>query len=42
MAEVSILLPSLRRDAVLLRIQEFSATNANVDYEIVVVSPFAI
>lgn len=38
--EVSIILPSLRRRAVLKRIREFAVTNRSVDYEIIVVSPF--
>jgi GT2 family glycosyltransferase len=42
MPEVSIILPSLRREAVLQRVQEFSLTNQRVDYEIIVVSPFAV
>ena len=42
MPEVSIILPSLRPEAVLQRIKEFSITNKDVDYEIVVVSPFTI
>ena len=39
---ISILLPSLREEAVLERIEEFSLTNSNVDYEIIVVGPFTI
>lgn len=42
MPEVSIILPSLRPTAVLQRIKEFSITNRDSDYEIVVVSPFTI
>jgi len=40
--EVSIILPSLRPDAVRQRIKEFAATNGDVDYEIIVVSPFIL
>jgi len=42
MAEISIILPSLRPEMVLKRINEFSVTNPGADYEIVVVSPFAV
>ena len=42
MKEISILLPSLRPEAVARSIREFSETNSNVDYEIVVVSPFQV
>jgi GT2 family glycosyltransferase len=42
MAEASVLLPSLRPDAVARVIGEFARTNATADYELVVVSPFAI
>src|SRR5215813_11581987 len=42
MPEIAILLPSLRRSAVSRRIIEFSATNPDVDYEIVIVSPFQV
>lgn len=42
MPEVSITLPSLRREAVLRMIKELSMTNGNVDYEIIVVSPFTV
>lgn len=42
MPEVSTILPSLRPDAVKQRIEEFAATNGNVDYEIIVVSPFIL
>jgi len=40
MKEISILLPSLRPEASELSIREFETTNPNVDYEIVLVSPF--
>jgi len=40
MPELSILLPSLRRDAARQRIEEFAQTNGDTDYEIVLVSPF--
>lgn len=40
MAELSILLPSLRPDAVQRKVEEFLSTNADVDYELVIVSPF--
>jgi hypothetical protein len=40
--EISILLPSLRPEALAKSIQEFADTNSNVDYEIVVVSPFEV
>ncbi len=42
MPEVSITLPSLRPEAVLQRIKQFSMTNKGVDYEIIVVSPFPV
>jgi GT2 family glycosyltransferase len=42
MPEVSITLPSLRRDAVIRTIKEFSVTNGDIDYEILVVSPFPV
>jgi len=42
MPEVSITLPSLRPEALLQRVKEFSITNKDVDYEIVVVSPFTV
>lgn len=42
MKEISILLPSLRPEAVKQRIKEFAQTNSDVDYEIIVVSPFEI
>jgi glycosyltransferase involved in cell wall biosynthesis len=42
MPEVSIILPSLRLDAALRTIKEFSVTNGNIDYEILVVSPFPV
>lgn len=40
--EVSILLPSLRPDAVALKVKQFQETNPDMDYELVVVSPFEI
>lgn len=42
MAELDILLPSLRRDAALQRIREFEQTSREVDYRIILVSPFAV
>lgn len=42
MPEISITLPSLRPEATLQRVKEFSATNGDSDYELVIVSPFAI
>lgn len=42
MSEISILLPSLRPQAVFRSIDEFLLTNPGVDYEIVVVSPFKV
>ncbi len=42
MPELSILLPSLRYEEVTKRIAEFARTNPYVDYEIIVVSPFAV
>jgi len=42
MKEISILLPSLRPEMVKRRIEEFAQTNPNVDYEIIVVSPFKV
>ncbi len=42
MKEISILLPSLRPEMVKRRIEEFAQTNSNVDYEIIVVSPFKV
>ena len=42
MAELSILLPSLRPDAVRRKVEEFLLTNADVDYELVIVSPFKV
>ncbi|MEM2915519.1 MAG: glycosyltransferase [Candidatus Bathyarchaeia archaeon] len=42
MAEISILLPSLRPEAVLQRVEEFKETNDGVDYEIIIVSPYSI
>ncbi|MGK7903695.1 MAG: glycosyltransferase family 2 protein [Hormoscilla sp.] len=42
MPELSILLPSLRRENTIKRIEEFSQTNGEVDYEIIVVSPFVV
>jgi GT2 family glycosyltransferase len=42
MKEISILLPSLRPELIKQRIEEFAQTNPNVDYEIIVVSPFRI
>ena len=39
---VSILLPSLRPQAVAKRVLEFETTNPNCNYEIIVVSPFSI
>jgi GT2 family glycosyltransferase len=42
MPEVSILLPSLREQQVLRRLEEFSETNRELDYEIIVVSPFSV
>ncbi len=40
--EISILLPSLRPELLKRSIQEFDSTNSNVDYQIVVVSPFKV
>ena len=40
--DISILLPSLREDLLKRTIEEFAKTNFNVNYEIVVVSPFPI
>jgi len=40
--ELSILLPSLRPDAVARKVKEFSETNTDVDYELIVVSPFDV
>lgn len=42
MAEISILLPSLRPEAVSRRVKEFSSTNGGVDYELIVISPFTV
>lgn len=42
MPEISILLPSLRKEAAIQRIQEFAQTNGKMDYEIILVSPFAV
>jgi hypothetical protein len=42
MKEISILLPSLRFNALAKSISEFDNTNSDVDYEIVVVSPFEV
>jgi len=42
MKEISILLPSLRPQSVERVINEFTETNYDVDYEIVVVSPFHV
>lgn len=42
MPELSILLPSLRRNEVEKRIEEFSVTNPDIDYELIIVSPFPI
>lgn len=40
--EISILLPSLRPELLKRSIDEFITTNKNVDYELVVVSPFKV
>lgn len=42
MPEISIILPSLRPEAVLKRIEESAITNGNLDCEIIVLSPFVI
>ena len=42
MPEISVLLPSLRKEAAAQRIQEFARTNGSADYEIILVSPFAV
>jgi GT2 family glycosyltransferase len=42
MAEISIILPTLRKDEALKRIKEFEMTNENIDYEIIVISPFYV
>lgn len=42
MPEISVLLPSLRKEAAAQRIREFARTHECVDYEIILVSPFAI
>lgn len=42
MAEISVLLPSLRPHAVSRVVRELSLTNSNVNYEIIVVSPFHV
>ena len=42
MAEISILLPSLRPQSVSRVVREFFLTNATIDYEIIVVSPFQV
>ena len=42
MPEISITLPSLRPETALQRVREFSATNGDSDYELIIVSPFAI
>lgn len=42
MAEISILLPSLRPQAVVRVVRELSLTNPAMDYEIIIVSPFEI
>jgi len=42
MSDISILLPSLREKEVNIVIDEFAKTNRNVNYEIVVVSPFEV
>lgn len=42
MPEISILLPSIRPDLAQRCIEEFAATAAQVDYEIILVSPFDI
>lgn len=42
MTEISILLPSLRKEAALRVVGDFSLTNQATDYEIIVVSPFKV
>lgn len=42
MPEISIILPSIRPEIILQRINEFSITNRDLDYEIIVVSPFTV
>ena len=42
MPEISILIPSLRREQIERRIVEFAGANPDVDYEIVVTSPFPV
>lgn len=42
MKEISILLPSLRPEVLARTIREFDETNSDVNYEIVVVSPFEV
>lgn len=42
MKEISVLLPSLRPEALARTIREFDKTNSDVDYEIVAVSPFQV
>jgi len=42
MPEISVILPSIRLEEVLQRIKEFSITNQDSDYEIIVVSPFPV
>jgi GT2 family glycosyltransferase len=40
--KISLLLPSLREELVKKRIKQWNKTNSNVDFEIVLVSPFEI
>ncbi len=42
MPEISIILPSLRQEALFQRVREFSLACPDVDYEIIVVSPFEV
>jgi len=42
MRDISILLPSLRPEAVKTTIEEFELTSMDIDYEIIVVSPFEV
>ena len=42
MPELSILLPSLRPSEVEKRIAEFAVTNPDIDYELIIVSPFSV
>lgn len=42
MKEISILLPSLRKELLEKRIEQWNLTNSNINFELVVVSPFEV